>query len=342
MIKFPSISQFRNVIRNVQHQASYLGNDANGEPMYNKHVNLPTLLFYGNVKLHGTNASVVQKQATDFLVYQSRERELSSESDNAGFCNAMLNHEVFLDKLMNLIRYSENIENSTEVAIYGEWCGGNIQQGVAINGLDKMFVIFAIGIGNEENRYWIRPSSSEFDKILNPNFLPKPFYNINMFSSYTVEVDFNHPERAQNMFVELTLEVEEQCPAGKYFGITGIGEGLVWHCAEKDMASSDFVFKTKGEKHSASKVKTIAAVDVEKLAAMNSLVDFILTGNRLEQMVEGIEVDTKNIGEFIKKCMNDCVKEESDTITQNGYTTKEFCNAATKKAKLWFINKTKG
>ena len=36
----------------------------------------------------------------------------------------------------------DGIKFNDYCAIYGEWCGGNIQKGVAINGLNKMFVIF--------------------------------------------------------------------------------------------------------------------------------------------------------------------------------------------------------
>ncbi len=345
MIKFPSIAQFRSVINTVKHKASFMGLDDDGVPMYNKFVKLPTLSFFGTVKLHGTNASIVQNMANGFLSYQSRENVLSVTSDNAGFCNAMIKHEEYLQDLFTQIRFTMKLSmkatDDMPIAIFGEWCGGNIQQGVAINGLDKMFVIFAARIGKEATEEdpnpihtWIRPHMFEFNNSFSD--LDKPFYSIAEFPTYEVNVDFEHPEIAQNEFVKLTLEVENECPAAKAFEVSGIGEGIVWYC--KEYTSSDFVFKTKGEKHSASKVKTIAAVDVEKIAAINELVDTILTENRMLQMVEGVERDAKNTGLFIQKCMKDCIKEETDTIVENGFTVKEFTHAAMAKARRWFLS----
>ena len=59
MIKFPSIEQFRNVIRHVKSKAQFVGKDENGDPVYDQSIPLPTLQFCGTVKLHGTNAGIV-------------------------------------------------------------------------------------------------------------------------------------------------------------------------------------------------------------------------------------------------------------------------------------------
>lgn len=52
-IAWPSINQFRNVVKNVQHQAQYLGQDEAGEPVFNRLAKSPMLMFEGTVKLHG-------------------------------------------------------------------------------------------------------------------------------------------------------------------------------------------------------------------------------------------------------------------------------------------------
>ncbi len=241
MIKFPSITQFRNVINTVKHKASFMGLNEDGSPIYSKHAKLPKLLFYGNVKLHGTNASIVQMHQDAELKYQSRENELDMHNDNAGFCNAMIEHESRIKDMFNDIREHFTAPWAVPLTIYGEWCGGNIQKGVAINGLDKMFVIFAIRFGQKENTYWIRPSHKDFNYLINYG---KPFFNINEFGHYEVEVDFEFPEIAQNKFVELTIQVENECPVGKKFGVSGIGEGIVWHLPGTNI-SSEYTFKTK-------------------------------------------------------------------------------------------------
>ena len=127
MKKYPSIEQFRNVIKKVRLLHDFSGKDENGKPVYQHLSNYPTLKFHGTVKLHGTNSAVV-KYSDGHIEFQSRERVLSLEGDNAGFMTAMSNK--------NLDFLFDGIEFNDFIAVYGEWCGGNIQKGVAINGLE--------------------------------------------------------------------------------------------------------------------------------------------------------------------------------------------------------------
>lgn len=348
MIRFPSISQFRNIIKVVKQQATYSGKDSDGNATFNRQAIAPKLNFFGTVKLHGTNASIVQEVAGGKLTYQSRERTVTADSDNAGFAGAMLKLDMAF--LLESARFDLRTKANTPVTIYGEWCGGNIQSSVGINGLNKMFVIFAIREGVSEvvnddgniiipnTTLWYRPGSFLFSTVMD-NALPESVFSIDDFRTFEVEVDFESPETAQNEFVKLTLEVEAECPVAKSFGISGVGEGIVWHCTDSEYQSSDFVFKTKGEKHSASKVKVVAAVNVEKITAIKELVETIMTDNRLNQMLDGIELDSKNTGIFIKKCMSDAIKEETDTIIENGFTIKDFSKFAMLKVRTWFFQK---
>src|ERR1051325_7000074 len=87
MIKFSSIDQFRNAIKGVAEHCKhkYGKRDEDGTLILAqpKTWNLPTLTFTGTVKLHGSNASI--RVGQDFVNYQSRNRTLTLESDNAGF-----------------------------------------------------------------------------------------------------------------------------------------------------------------------------------------------------------------------------------------------------------------
>ena len=67
---------------------------------------------------------------------------------------------------------------------------------------------------------------------------------------------------SQNKFIELVEEVEKECPVSKQFNVSGIGEGIVWTTEYK---GETYRFKTKGEKHSVSKVKTVVPIDIEKI-----------------------------------------------------------------------------
>ena len=117
MKKYPSIEQFRSVIRTVKTQHDYQGKDENGEAIYQHLSNYPTLKFQGTVKLHGTNASIV-KYSDGRLEYQSRERVLSLEQDNANFMMNMMGKDT--SSLFSGIEFDDYC------AFYGEWCGGNV------------------------------------------------------------------------------------------------------------------------------------------------------------------------------------------------------------------------
>jgi hypothetical protein len=320
MKKYPSIVQFRNVIRAVREAHDYQGRDGENKPIFEHKENYPVLKFRGTIKLHGTNAGIV-KTSDGKIVFQSRERELSTHQDNAGFMNTMT--EKDLNFLFNRFDFNDSI------AIYGEWCGGSIQKGVAINSLPKMFVIFGVMIDDA----WI-----DLPADLHNN--EDSIYNILQFPTYEIEIDFNAPELSQNRLIEMTIEVEDCCPVGKYFGIEGVGEGIVFSCID----NPEFTFKSKGEKHSASKVKKLNAVDTEKLSSINDFIELAVSENRLEQGISyfnenNIEVDSKNTGEFLRWIVNDVLKEEKDTIESSNLSEKDIKGAIVAKARVWFLNR---
>lgn len=318
MKKFPSIEQFRNIIRFVRERHDFQGKDETGEPIYQHTSPYPTIKFKGTVKLHGTNSAIVRYNdgRTEF---QSRERVLNLNDDNAGFMREMLNkHTDFL---------FDDVEFDEYIAIYGEWCGTGIQKGVAISELPKMFVIFACKVDDN----WIEFNKSDSDQLI---------FNINDFKTWEIDIDFEHPELSQNQLIEWTLEVEEECPVGKFFGVTGIGEGIVFSANWNDQ---HLVFKSKGEKHSASKVKKISSVNVDEINSINEFVDYVLTESRLNQGIEklkeaGKEVNQKSTGDFLRWIVNDVIKEEQDTIIENGLDTKKINSAISNKARTWFFN----
>lgn len=334
MIKFPSIEQFRSVIHHVKDQFSYAGKDEEGNIIRDHSRSLPTLRFEGTVKLHGTNAGIVYDLAEDTFKYQSRERELTLVQDNAGFMLAMMGKE-------NAIRVM--IESTVaqyalgdQLVIFGEWCGGSIQKGVAISGLPKMFVIFGakvLRVGEEVSEWIEFRHSSEENGI----------YNIQDFSTYYIDIDFRNPELAQNLMIEITEEVEAECPVGKHFGNSGVGEGIVWRCITPGW--SDLRFKVKGEKHSVSKVKTLAAVDVEAIENIREFVDNTVTEARLEQGLQNLvneqllPLEMASVGPFIRWVYNDIIKEETDTIVASQLEVKKLGSAIANKARPWFMKK---
>jgi hypothetical protein len=145
--------------------------------------------------------------------------------------------------------------------------------------------------------------------------------------------------------IEITEAVEKECPVGKHFGVSAIGEGVVWTCVSPGWNDSGTWFKVKGEKHANSKVRTLAAVDVEAVENMRSFVDSVVTEARLEQALDNLvreqllPFEMKSMGDFIRWVYNDVMKEEIDTIVANQIDTKKLGSAVANVARPWFIQK---
>ena len=314
-IAFPEIQQFRNTIRTVRDRAEHDG------------VPLPTLAFRGSVKLHGTNCSIVFPSEGGFYCQSRTQIIAPGKTDNAGFAAWVESNPDLFKRL-----------DKSGVVVYGEWCGQGIQKGDAISQVPKQFIVFAVRImgGKWMNRAGI---------VLTIGDNLKCVYD---YPTWAMDIDFSNPEDAQNMLVELTQAVENECPVGKALGVSGVGEGIVWWPQESDDFNvHGLAFKVKGEKHSETKVRTLAAVDVEKLASLQELVDTILTGHRLEKRLEalkeqGNEFDLKSTGAFLKLVGTDVYKEEADTIAASGFSDKEVMGAVQKKAKQWWMEKLSG
>jgi hypothetical protein len=347
MSKYPSIDQFRTVIKQIKDSSSYVGKDEDGNPIFDITRKAPTLTFNGTVKLHGTNSSVCFTFG-DYGNFwcQSRERIVTPQSDNAGFAAYVeYNREAYrklFEKIENEL-YGTTDRNPLYygAAIYGEWCGGNIQKGVGINGLPKMFVVFGIKLlakDSEEKNEWLRDENVE---VVIGNHPEINLYNIFQFGQHSIDIDFNRPDLSQNTLIDMTIAIEEECPVAKYFGVEGgTGEGLVFSCFHNNI---NYRFKCKGEKHSISKVRVLVPVDIERAKSMYELVDNIVSENRLLQGLDylrsnNIDLDIVNTGKFIKWVNGDLIKEELDTIIGSGFEIKEVLGPASKKSKQWFFD----
>jgi len=319
MKKFTDIGQFRNVVKAVRANHDYQGQDENDKATYNHVSPYPTLDFTGTVKLHGTNAAIVKYKDGTYQ-FQSRSRDLTLQQDNQSFMLAMLNKDY--KQLFDHIEFDEYI------SIYGEWCGQGIQKGIGISTLPKMFVIFAVKVDGVYLKEY----------IIN---IPKDqgIYNIYQFDKFHCQIDFNNPELIQNTLQDMTLGVEKQCPVAKYFGIEGIGEGIVWSHIDEVR----YIFKVKGEKHQNSKVKTLITVDTEQVKKLTDFIDYAVTENRLNQGIEvmkelGKELDQKITGDYLRWVVNDIHKEEEDTIIANGIDIKKVNSAVSHKARIFWFN----
>jgi hypothetical protein len=341
--KFPSIEQFRHAIQNVTYKARFRGYDEQDEPIF-EDCELPTLTYRGTVKLHGTNAGVVYifNQLThEYEVQaQSRENVITPVKDNAGFASFVhgVDTEALLGQIMKKVG---NIGYTPEVIrVYGEWCGGNIQKGVALNGLDKMFVVVAIKIDEE----WLG-----HDKLKGIKSKEEKIYNILDYPVWDFEIDFNKPKEAAERIARVVDLVEKECPVGKAFGNDGIGEGIVLTCLNEGYTGSRFWFKAKGEEHAKGGKKggkkNKVAVDIERVNTIKALVETIVPESRLVQGLDylrqnDLELSKKSTGPYLKWLYEDTIKEELDTISGNGFEPKDVSTEIQKYGRDWFFKKT--
>jgi len=143
-----------------------------------------------------------------------------------------------------------------------------------------------------------------------------------------------------NDLVELTEQVERECPVGKQFGIDGVGEGIVWKHITED--GGMLKFKVKGQKHSVSKVKKLASVDPEKIESVNNFVKYAVTENRLNQGFQEIcdnEPDRAKLGQFIRWVSADIAREEKDVLDANNLTMKDVGHRLSSASRDWFFSK---
>ena len=301
------------------------------------------LTAHGTCKCHGTNAGCSYHKGE--LYAQSKGNVITVEQDNAGFAFFTEQKKDIFNYMFNNIKEVYSIDSDENIiTILGEWAGKGIQKGVAVSQLDKKFYIFGIKIkplDEEIPSYWV-----DHDIFPHEVINEHDIYNIEQFKTFDIEIDFNEPLFSQNKMVELVAEVEAECPVGKYFGVSSVGEGIVWTFDYKGNAHR---FKTKGDKHAGkSKVKSIKKVDDVKLQKIIDLVDVLTPVWRLEQMFnetfdvinKGNElVDVKGTGDFLRAVHKDIMKEEMDLITESGIEPKELNGRISKEARTWFMQK---
>jgi RNA ligase len=338
-IAFPSIKQYKDIIRQVKDNAKY------------HNMPTPTLTFQGTVKLHGTNAGVVLLPDGTIQV-QSRERIITPLDDNAGFAMFVEQNKAYFKSLLYMFADLTTNQNDS-VQIYGEWCGGSIQKSVGLNKLSKMFIIFAVRISeNSEGSNWLSQEvvQSVITKVQNK---PSTIHSSTDFPVFYCSIDFSDPVRQQNFLCDLTQSVEKDCPVARMLLPDStdelIGEGIVWECISQfdtvydlPFCTKGLRFKVKGEKHVSSKVKTLAPIDTEKLDSIQAFCDMVLTDSRLWQGVDkmhelGKECTERSTGDYIKWIVGDVLKEDMDALVASGWTTKDVTSVLSKGARLhWF------
>ena len=329
---YPDTKQLHDMNRSIKETTQFIGCNENDKPQYDSSIPLPIATFFGTVKVHGTNAGVGYDPESKTLWAQSRNHVLSEKSDNCGFHTfVMKNKALFISILSSLT-------TNLPIVAYGEWFGSGIQKNVAVSTLQRRLMIFAVKHVNNDERYPIWLPKDAITCFHSPEDFIFNTYN---FPVYEIDIDFNNPQATQNQLVDITNQVEKECPVGKYFGVSGIGEGIVWSNPHYGC------FKVKGKEHSSSNVTTLASVDTEKLASIDEFVKYAVTENRLNQGIEqvftikGLQPDIKQMKSFIIWITGDVTKEESHTLKDNGLIPEDVGKAVATRAREWLTFFTK-
>jgi hypothetical protein len=138
--------------------------------------------------------------------------------------------------------------------------------------------------------------------------------------------------------------VGDECPWAKQFDKSGIGEGIVWRCIEAGYEDSAYWFKVKDERHSKSKVKVLATVDVERFNNIKELTERLAHNGRLEQMAQtsfdllnGGEIEGIGIKDMIKAVMDDIVKEDMDVTSMSGFEMRDISGPISEIVRDFFL-----
>lgn len=359
LVKMPSIDQFRNTIRNVQHQAQYIGYDEEkDETIMNRDAVLPVITATATEKIHGTNASVCYSNPDGFWV-QSKDNIIPREEDgidNAGcaFVATQIKH-VWMN-IINMLADAYDVDlNENIITVYYEWCGGSIQKNSALSGFDKKSFIFQHfkispieqildANGKQVNAIWRETFVMDGSDQIWVDTVEHNIYNVMNFPTWEFTIDFNMPGEAQNKMIETVInDIEPNSPIGAKLGKEGnVGEGVVVAFLYKDSLHR---FKVKGEKHSKSKVKTLKPVDTELEQKKVDFANEVCTSGRLEQAWQAqfgindeiMEPTVKATGDFLRKVIADVWKEESDIAFERGLEPKQVNSLISKVARIWFM-----
>lgn len=351
-IKYPKIPAFDAAVLNVKRATTYVGRDEDNNPIWDNTQMMPTITFEGSVKIHGTNSSVrydnihgLRAQSREHIITSNKRPVDGVQGDNAGFCKHMEDNEKVYMGIIESYVSSHNIDlDKNTLVIYGEWAGKGIQSKVAITQLDKAFYCIGVRVkpiiecdfNDEADKEFRHPSTWIKEIGLVYNYDARIF-NMKMFKSYEIKVDFSDAQKSEEYLESLVDEVEAECPVANEFGVKGIGEGVVFKAIYKGRM---IMFKIKGEKHSGSKIRVPVKADPIKVKNIDDFVEKYITKERVMKGIEngivGEEPTIKHTGNVLKWVMRDVITEELHTLEASGLTSKEVSPKMIHNTKKYF------
>ncbi|KAH6699049.1 hypothetical protein BKA61DRAFT_621909 [Leptodontidium sp. MPI-SDFR-AT-0119] len=302
----------------------------------------------GTVKLHGTHADIVVYHDNTIRLQSRNRLSLDAEMDNYGVAGHLLPWRVSMLALRDriLARFKElnptsEVLEEHPVIIAGEWVGPGVQKGVALAKLkSKYFVVISIAINNK----WVpdEPYSDIED-------IEAGIVHVSRGGFFHEVLNIDDPGPCQQKMMDLTLAVEKECPFSKSFGISGVGEGIVWKAAHPLGDDARFWLKTKGPLHRVSNTDDLKKVppNANEREKAKTFAEAAVTDMRLQQGWDylgemRIERNAKAVPRMMKWVCDDVMLEEKDVIEELGVDRQALRKAIGSISRDWFLQKLMG
>jgi hypothetical protein len=290
------------------------------------------------------------------VVAQSRTQVLTLPSgDFKGFAAWALQHTDYFRAM------AEGLGRT--ITLFGEWCGPGVEKKAAIAKHDrKVWALFAVQLGDEEDAEVIY-DPEKISGFVHRNTLqarvPSGLYILPWFdpapgSGGVLTLNYAHQgvmDQVVSLINASVERVEAEDPWVKeVFGISGVGEGLVFypvgeHASTNPERLSRTMFKAKGLKHAKVKTKNPVEIDPEVVKSVDGFVDHMVTGNRLEQGLTeacGGEAHMRHTRAFIQWVSDDVQKESEAELEAAGLAWKQVQKAVQAKARTWLREQVSG
>ena len=351
LLKFPKIRDIHSAIVRLKNRYNYAGRDDSGEPIFTS-LDAPSQKYFGVVKMHGSNSSIVFDNAECIkdLITQSRRRIINPSSDNHGFATFVYNlEERFIDEFCNWLESEDstfNFSGIEKVTLFGEWVGRGVQGGVGLSNVKKSFIVFGMRVDDGEDRTYIPPHMIwPFPDFFKENRI---FLITEVSDLYEFEINPQRYKEVKKEIYSIVEQIEEVCPVASYFDSEGGGEGLVCYPADFDLyQDTQTWFKAKGASHKAVRKSKKVEISLEKQTRIEEFVRRMVTENRLKQGLYIFEEDNiaqvrENVGTFIKWMINDVVDEGQASLEELNLSRKDVGSSIALVSRKWYFRTIEG
>jgi len=284
---------------------------------------LPAVTYRAKIKLHGTNAGV-RVLSDGVAVAQGRNRCLTPDNDQDGFAAWVAERADLWAQL-------------PVVAVFGEWCGRDIQAYDAITQApDRHFAVFAVVEA-------LPALAVNVELVVEPDRIaallaPVLDSHTHVLPWHTAEADaltfcLDSPAVDVASVNAAVAAVVAQDPwVHSTLGVAGPGEGLVYYPVQPILRMHEFgrhAFKAKGAAHAVKKQAAPAQAVADAIDSAADLAQQYVTPARCQQAVAEAKAGEHA---FVKWLLDDVRTESSEAYEW----TREARQAIGKAARQWW------